>query len=348
MKKRVLLGMSGGVDSSVAAVLLKNDGYDVVGVTLKLVPSEFGNEGEAAARDAKEIADLLGIEHHIIDLEDEFKTYIMTDFALKYGNGKTPNPCVLCNKIIKFGAMLKIADELKCDFLATGHYAQCVFDKESGNYLLKKAPHNKDQSYFLYTLPQETLRRVIFPLGTLTKQEVREIAAKHSLPTSSKRDSQDICFVQSGKHADFIQKFTGKNGQTGNFVSADGKILGKHKGIIHYTIGQRKGLGIALGEPKFVTKIDPWTGNITLSDNESLMMNELTVKNLCFTTDNEQTEFEAQVKIRYAAQPSQATVTLLDGNRAKVVFRDKQRAITPGQSAVFYDGDTVLGGGEIE
>ena len=348
MKKRVLLGMSGGVDSSVAAVLLKNEGYDVVGVTLKLVPDEFSDEGNQAARDAKEISDLLGIEHHIIDLEDKFSLNVMTDFAEKYLSGKTPNPCVICNQKIKFGEMLALADKFCCDYLATGHYAQCVFDESSGNYLLKKAPHKKDQSYFLYTLPQETLKRVVFPLGTLTKQEVREIATQYSLPTSSKRDSQDICFVQSGKHADFIQKFTDKGGQMGNFVSSDGKILGAHKGIIHYTIGQRKGLGIALGEPKFVTKIDALSGDITLSDNESLMSDELTIKNLCFTFDNKQSKFEAQVKIRFAAQPSQATVTLLNDNRAKIVFRDKQRAITSGQSAVFYDGDTVLGGGEIE
>lgn len=348
MKKRVLLGMSGGVDSSVAAVLLKSEGYEVVGVTLKLVPTKFGDEGDTAAKDAAEIANLLGIEHYIIDLEDKFSINVMTDFAEKYLSGKTPNPCVICNQKIKFGEMLKIADELHCDFLATGHYAQCIFDKNSDNYLLKKAPHNKDQSYFLYTLSQETLKRVIFPLGTLTKQEVREIAVKCSLPTSSKRDSQDICFVQSGKHVNFIREFTGEGGQMGNFVSSDGKILGKHKGIIHYTIGQRKGLGIALGEPKFVTKIDASSGNITLSDNESLMTDELTIKNLCFTFDNKQSEFEAQVKIRYAAKPSQASVTLLGGNRAKIVFKEKQRAITSGQSAVFYDGDTVLGGGEIE
>lgn len=348
MKKRVLLGMSGGVDSSVAAVLLRNDGYEVVGVTLKLVPTEFGNEGDVAARDAKEIADILGIEHYIISLEDEFRTNVMADFAEKYLNGKTPNPCVICNQKIKFGEMLRLADKLNCEFLATGHYAQCVFDQASGNYLLKKAPHNKDQSYFLYTLPQETLKRVVFPLGKLTKQEVREIAQQYSLPTSSKRDSQDICFVQSGKHADFIEKLTETKCKAGNFIAESGEILGKHKGIIHYTIGQRKGLGIALGSPKFVTKINPLTDEVTLGESESLMSDELTVKNLCFTTQITQSEFEAQVKIRFAAPPTQAKVTILGDGRAKVVFCDKQRAITAGQSAVFYDGDTVLGGGEIE
>ena len=348
MKKRVLLGMSGGVDSSVAAVFLKNDGYEVVGVTLKLVPTEFGNEGDAAARDAREIADILGIEHHIISLEDEFKINVMADFAEKYLNGKTPNPCVICNQKIKFGEMLKLADKLNCEYLATGHYAQCVFDETSGNYLLKKAPHDKDQSYFLYTLPQETLKRVIFPLGTLTKQEVREIAQQYSLPTSSKRDSQDICFVQSGKHADFIEKFTDTKCKTGNFIAENGEILGKHKGIIHYTIGQRKGLGIALGSPKFVTKINPLTDEVTLGESERLMSDELTVKNLCFTSDNPQNEFQAQVKIRFAAPPTRATVTMLGNARAKVVLSNKQRAITAGQAAVFYDGDTVIGGGEIE
>lgn len=348
MKKRVLLGMSGGVDSSVAAVLLKNEGYEVVGVTLKLVPVQFSGESDEAAKDAKEIADILGIEHHIISLEDEFRINVMTDFAKKYLDGKTPNPCVICNQKIKFGEMLKLADRLNCEFLATGHYAQCVFDETSSNYLLKKSPHNKDQSYFLYTLSQETLKRVIFPLGKLTKQEVREIAGQYSLPTSSKRDSQDICFVQSGKHADFIEKFTGKKCKTGNFIAESGEILGGHKGIIHYTIGQRKGLGIALGSPKFVTKIDALTNEVTLGENESLMSDELTVKNLCFTFPSTQKEFDAQVKIRFAAHPSPAKVILLDGERARIVFRDKQRAITAGQSAVFYDGDTVLGGGEIE
>jgi len=348
MKKRVLLGMSGGVDSSVAAVLLKNEGYEVVGVTLKLVPSDFGNEGNEAADDAKKIAEILGIEHHIINLENEFRINVMEDFAKKYFDGKTPNPCVICNQKIKFGEMLTLADNLNCDFIATGHYAQSVFDETDKNYLLKKSPHNKDQSYFLYTLSQEVLKRVIFPLGKLTKQEVRDIAEKYSLPTSSKRDSQDICFVQSGKHADFIEKFTQNKCKAGNFIAENGEILGRHKGIIHYTIGQRKGLGIALGSPKFVTKINAVTDEVTLGENESLMSNELTVKNLCFTTDNAEKEFEAQVKIRYAAQPSPAKVTLLDGERAKIIFRDKQRAITSGQSAVFYDGDTVLGGGEIE
>ena len=348
MEKRVLLGMSGGVDSSVAAVLLKNEGYEVVGVTLKLVPTEFSSESDEAAKDAKEIAGLLGIEHHIISLEDEFRINVMTDFAEKYLHGKTPNPCVICNQKIKFGKMLEIADSLNCGFLATGHYAQCVFDQAHGKYLLKKSPHKKDQSYFLYTLPQETLKRIIFPLGKLTKEEVREIARQYSLPTSSKRDSQDICFVQSGKHADFIEKFTGKKCKTGNFITENGEILGVHKGIIHYTIGQRKGLGIALGSPKFVTKIDALTNDVTLGENESLMSDKLTVKSLRFTYDNTQKEFQAQVKIRFAAPPSPAKITLLDGNRAKIVFRDKQRAVTSGQSAVFYDGDTVLGGGEIE
>lgn len=348
MKKRVLLGMSGGVDSSVAAVLLKNNDYDVVGVTLKLVPAEFSEESEIAAKDARAIADILGIEHYIIDLQDEFRINVMTDFADKYINGKTPNPCVICNQKIKFGEMMKIADKLNCDFLATGHYAQCVFDQASGNYLLKKAPHNKDQSYFLYTLPQETLKRVVFPLGNLTKQEVRKIAEQYSLPTSSKSDSQDICFVQSGKHADFIEKFTDSRCKTGNFIAESGEILGGHKGIIHYTIGQRKGLGIALGSPKFVTKINALTDEVTLGESESLMSDELTVKNLCFTFANTQSKFEAQVKIRYAAPPTQAMITLLDDNRAKVVFQNKQRAITAGQSAVFYYGDVVIGGGEIE
>ncbi|MBR5774304.1 MAG: tRNA 2-thiouridine(34) synthase MnmA [Clostridia bacterium] len=348
MNSRVLLGMSGGVDSSVAAVLLKNAGYEVVGVTLKLVPDEFGSEGEAAARDAGEIAGLLGIEHHVIDLEDEFRKSVMTDFAAKYLEGKTPNPCVICNQKIKFGRMMDIADKLCCDYLATGHYARCELDEQSGNYLLKRAPHSKDQSYFLYTLPQPTLRRVIFPLGKLTKQEVREIAQAHSLPVSSKRDSQDICFVQSGKHAEFIKAFTGECDRAGNFVSENGEILGKHKGIIHYTIGQRKGLGIALGSPRFVTKINPASNEVTLGESESLMTSELTIKSLCFTLPNEQSEIEAQVKIRFAAQPSAATITMLGDGRAKIVFREKQRAITAGQSAVFYDGDTVLGGGEIE
>lgn len=348
MKKRVLLGMSGGVDSSVAAILLQNDGYEVIGATLRLVPKEFGDEADTAARDAKEIADLLGIEHHVIDLTEHFKSSVMADFAESYLSGKTPNPCVLCNREIKFGKMLEIADELCCDYLATGHYAQCVFDDASGSYLLKKAPHNKDQSYFLYTLSQDVLRRVIFPLGKLTKQQVREFAQRHSLPTSSKRDSQDICFVQSGKHADFIEKFTGKSGMTGNFISDDGKILGRHKGIIHYTIGQRKGLGIALGSPKFVTEIDAVTGDVTLGENESLMSNELMVTDLRFTSESVPSEFDAQVKIRFAASPAAAKITVLNDNTARVVFAEKQRAITQGQSAVFYDDDTVLGGGKIQ
>ncbi|MBR5272455.1 MAG: tRNA 2-thiouridine(34) synthase MnmA [Clostridia bacterium] len=348
MKTRVLLGMSGGVDSSVAALLLKQEGYEVVGITLNLVPDKFADQTDTSAQDASQIAQLLGIEHHIVDMQDKFNINVMADFAEKYLSGKTPNPCIVCNKTIKFGEMMALADKLGCEKLATGHYAQCVFDNASGNFLLKKSPHNKDQSYFLYTLSQDVLKRVILPLGTMTKQDVRAIAEKHNLPTSSKRDSQDICFVKSGGHAEFIEKYLSKKFPKGNFIDENGKVLGEHKGIIHYTIGQRKGLGIALGEPKFVTEIDAQSGFVTLGNSESLMSDSLTVNSLCFTTDFNKTEFDAKVKIRFAAPPTDAVVTILENERAKIKFVEKQRAITPGQSAVFYDGDTVIGGGEIE
>ncbi len=348
MNRRVLLGMSGGVDSSVAALLLKQNGYEVVGVTLNLVPKKFADSNDTSASDAAEIAKLLGIEHHIIDMQDKFSINVMADFSQKYLEGKTPNPCIVCNRTIKFGEMMTLADKFGCDKLATGHYAQCVYDEESGNCLLKKAPHNKDQSYFLYTLSQDVLKRVIFPLGEMSKDQVREIAKENNLPTSSKRDSQDICFVKSGGHADFIESYLSSKFPSGKFVDENGKVLGGHKGIIHYTIGQRKGLGIALGEPKFVTKIDAQTGFVTLGNAESLMSDEFTVRDLRFTTDMNKTQFEADVKIRFAAQPTRAVITLIDESRATVRLAQKQRAITSGQAAVFYGGGIVIGGGEIE
>lgn len=340
--KKVLIAMSGGVDSSVAAYLMTKQGYSCIGATMKLLDGT-----DDAINDAKKVADSLSIPFYTFDMRDEFKAKIIDSFISSYENGDTPNPCVLCNKEMKFGLLLKKAEELGCDILVTGHYARVI--QQDGKYLLKKAVDTqKDQSYFLYSLTPEVLSKVMFPLGEYTKEQIREIASELSLPTAEKRDSQDICFVPDGDYSRFIRSVTDKAYPIGDFVDINGTVLGKHSGIINYTTGQRKGLGIALGKPAYVIGKDISQNHVILGDDQDLFCTTLKAKHFNSTTvANLNDPLYCKAKIRYRHQEQDAKVTF-DGSSFSVEFDKPQRAATPGQSVVLYDQDTVLGGGIIE
>ena len=335
--KKVLIGMSGGVDSAVAALLLKNQGYDVCGAILLL---RENMESEIA--DAKKIADHLEIDLVTIPFYNEFESVVKDYFANEYLNGRTPNPCVVCNKEIKFNALLKYADENGFDFIATGHYAK--IEEDNGQFYLKKAPTNKDQTYFLYKLNSEILAKTIFPLCDYTKDEIRSIALENNLPVASKSDSQEVCFIPDNDYVSFIRNNYTDDIPEGNFVDKEGNILGKNKGIIYYTIGQRKGLGVTFGKPMYVIKIDTKTNSVTLGEEGSQMSDSLWVDDVNFINEEIKEEFEAEVKIRCQAKPARALLTP-ENDKIRIKFFEKQRSVTPGQSAVFYDGDRVLGGG---
>lgn len=348
MSEKVLVGMSGGVDSAAAALLLKCAGYEVIGVTFRLWTGE-GSEAETGIRDAASICERLEIPHRVLDLEACFHREVIGRFIEAYEGGDTPNPCIECNRRIKFSKLLALADELGVRYVATGHYAR-VAKAESGEYLLKKAvDESKDQSYFLYSLSQEQLSRVLFPLGEYTKPEIRAIAEENGFVNARKRDSQDICFVKDGDYAAFIEGYTGKRFGEGNFIDAEGNILGKHKGMIRYTVGQRKGLGIALGKPTFVLAKNAEENTVTLGENEALFSSTLTARDACFVMAfGEEKAIRVRAKVRNTQREVPALLTLLGGRHFRVDFDEPQRAISCGQSVVLYDGDTVLGGGIIE
>lgn len=343
MSEKVLVGMSGGVDSSVTAKLLLDKGYTVAGMTLTLCEAD----NENSIRDARSVCDKLGIEHYVFDLRKEFQDFVIKDFITEYKNGNTPNPCIVCNKYIKFGAMLEKATDLGFDKIATGHYARVCF--ENGRYLLKKAKDlAKDQSYVLYNLTQEKLSRVLFPLGDYTKSEIREIAVENGFVNADRPDSQDICFVPDGDYASFIEKTDNFVSKTGEYVDINGSVLGIHKGVIHYTLGQRKGLGIALGKPQFVIDKNPQTNRVVLGDEEHLFKTTVTVKNVNFIPfDRLQGEMQVFSKLRYRHNAAKSQIRTLENGNIEITFTEPQRAASPGQSAVFYDGDTVVGGGII-
>lgn len=337
---KAIIAMSGGVDSSVAALLMKNEGYTCVGATMQLY-----SEGDC--KDAKSVADKLGMPFYIFPLKEEFKEQVINKFIECYEQGKTPNPCVECNRTLKFGVMMDKMYELDADFVVTGHYAKVTF--ENGEYKLKKAvDESKDQSYFLYMLTQEQLKYIKFPLGEYTKPQIREIAEENGLVTARKKDSQDICFVPDGDYVNFIKDYNGKDYPKGLFMHKDGFSLGEHKGIVNYTIGQRKGLGIAYKNPLYVLNIDPETNNVILGDNEDLFTDTVIAKNVNIISGITLTEpIRCNARVRYRHKEQPATAWQDENGNLHVKFQEPQRAITKGQSVVLYDGDTVIGGGEI-
>lgn len=339
--------MSGGVDSSVAAALLQRRGYDVIGITMLLCKDDNG-----AARDAKAVCDKLGIEHHVADFREDFKKTVIDYFANEYKCGRTPNPCIVCNRFLKFDAMQKLAESLGADKIATGHYARIEYDETAERYLLKgAAASKKDQTYALYTLTQSQLSKTIMPLGDVEdKSETRRIAEELGFDTANKADSMEICFIPDGDYAGFIEEYTGEICPDGDFIDAEGNILGRHSGIINYTIGQRKGLGVTFGRPMFVTKIDAEKNQVVLGEKGTEFSAGLLAHKLNFIPFDRLNEpIKVLAKVRYSAKPGAATVIPNGEDSVKVEFEVPQRAVTPGQAVVFYDpeGDSVIGGGII-
>lgn len=357
--KKVMVGMSGGVDSSVAAMLLRENGYEVMGVTLKLFSDEDIIQAEKDGKtccalsdveDARSVAYRLGFEHLVFNFKDNFREHVMKQFADSYLAGRTPNPCIECNRHVKFDKMLRRAQELGYDYIATGHYAVNEYDEKSGRYLLKRpADRSKDQTYVLYSLTQEQLAHTLFPLGKLEKSQVRGLAEKAGLVNSAKPDSQDICFVPDGKYSEFIRKFTGEEVPCGSFVDMKGRILGEHKGIINYTIGQRKRLGISLGKPAYVIKKDIAENTVTLGDENDLYTKSLIAEDVNLISVAELTSpMKITAKTRYSQTEQPAVLSYLGNGDYLVEFDKPQRAVTSGQAVVFYDGDVVVGGGTIK
>lgn len=358
MKKRVLLGMSGGVDSSVSAIILKEQGYEVIGATMKLWEDKNNPEVESgccsfsAVNDAKRVCDQLGIPHYTLNCEDEFKTHVIDNFINCYKNAGTPNPCVECNKYLKFGAFYRKALELECDYIATGHYAKTEFSDKYNQYVLKMSDEKaKDQSYFLYGIPKEVLPKMLFPLKNMSsKEDVRKIARKNNLQVADKKDSQEICFIPDNDYGKFLEQNLEKLPPKGDIVlEGSNEILGKHNGLIYYTIGQRKGLGIAYKEPLYVIKLDAKNNKVIVGTENQLYNTTLKANNVNILLNIDLNKpINVKAKIRYRSKPAEAILELDEKGIATLNFKEPQRAITIGQSVVFYiDEDIVLGGGTI-
>lgn len=346
---KVLVGMSGGVDSSAAALILKKSGYDVIGCTLRLFDKTDSDRPCGTSKDiedAKSVCDNIGIEHFVFDLRELFAEKVIGSFTDSYLTGKTPNPCIECNKNIKFGMMLKKAEEMGADYVATGHYAH--IEQRDGRYLLIRPKDlSKDQTYVLYTLSQYQLSHTLFPLADYDKTKIREIAREAGLINSDKADSQDICFVPSGDYAGFIESYTGRKSPSGNFIDSEGKVLGSHLGIIRYTTGQRKGLGVTFGKPVYVVGKNVSDNTVILGDEAELYKKELTATDINLISAEKLTDgMRITAKTRYSHKEQPAVIET-QGEYVRVIFDEPQRAITPGQSVVFYDGNIVVGGGKI-
>lgn len=354
MSKKALIAMSGGVDSSIATKLMKDAGYECIGCTMKLYDNEdVGiSKGHTCCslddvEDARNVAVANEMPYYVLNFREGFNECVVRRFVDAYENGRTPNPCIDCNRFMKFDKLFIKAKELGCDYVVTGHYAR--IEQSGDKYILKKGlDDTKDQSYVLYSMTQEQLKHTLFPIGNLRKTEVREIAEENSFINANKPDSQDICFVPDGDYAKFIKRHTGKDYNRGKFIDLEGNVLGEHKGIINYTIGQRKGLGIAFKVPLYVVDIRPEENVVILGDDKALFSTTLEAGDFNWISGEvPEGEIECKVKVRYRQKEQSARVITLDDNKVRIEFETPQRAITKGQAAVLYDGDVVLGGGTI-
>ncbi len=354
-KKRIVVAMSGGVDSTTVAAILKQEGHEVIGITMQLLDYKDAEGGCCSLDhviDARRVAQELDIPHYVVNFIDSFKELVLKDYVAKYESGKTPIPCVLCNQYVKFDLLLKRAMELGADYLATGHYAKIT--NGDGAYSLNKADdENKDQTYFLYTLKQKELSKLMFPLGSLKKDEVRELARSLNIKLAEKPDSTGVCFVPSDNYRDYLISQSAFTEKQGDIVNVEGEVLGKHRGIYSFTIGQRRGLGIATGEPMYVVGIEPKENRLIVGEEDKIYSNKLLAENISWVQTNNQIElnseepFEVRAKIRNRHREDDAVVTMKSDTQAEIEFINPQRAITPGQAVVLYQDKKVLGGGWI-
>ena len=352
IKKRIVVAMSGGVDSTTVAALLKEEGHEVIGITMQLLDYKDAEGGCCSIDhviDARRVAQELDIPHYVVNFMDSFKEIVLKDYVEKYESGKTPIPCVLCNQYVKFDLLLKRALELGADYLATGHYAK--IENGDGSYSLSKADdENKDQTYFLYTLKQKELSKLMFPLGSLRKDEVRDMARKLNLKLAEKPDSTGVCFVPSDNYRDYLISQDAFTEKEGDIVNAEGEVLGKHRGIYSFTVGQRRGLGIATGKPMYVLGLEPKENRVIVGEEDKIYSNKLIAENISWVTETPVTNdmpIEVKAKVRYRHKEDDALITMKSETEAEIEFKNPQRAITPGQAVVLYNDNKVLGGGWI-